>query len=628
MSVVNIEKILKKHKLTYRVQKDGKDVVLDCPFCGADRERFGIHKETKNYNCYKCEIKGIGLKSLNTRLIKLSKGQLKQRKEVPEELNDKEEIAKIDKTLGDKLHLRLRKVKGNKAVPYFKDVRGFSSECIKHFKLGYRVFKNGNGDKYPYTAIPYYQKGEVVNLKYRTLTPPPTEEDEFKQWKKFKWRREVGGISALFNGDVITEDMDSLFITEAEMDCMSLWTNGYKNVASVTVGAKGFKTAWYDKLKSVRKIFLVFDNDVAGQEGAFNMAKRIGFDRCYNVLLPDGVNDLNDFFWDGRTHQERYSTDDFNELLVSAKPFELPDSYTGKDMLKEMHKDLITGNEDELVGLESPWDSLNEIMPKIKPGHMTVIAARPKCGKTTLALYWIYCLLKAGYKVLFICCEMRPKALQTKMVQMHRKDYTNETGITEEMILEMAVSVPNENIVYKYPDPSLLDDEKKLAEFISDCHQRYGSEILVFDNIQFMARSKDGKTADKAGVASRMFKTTTELHDMRSFIISQPRKTNHNRALEVDDLKDTSSIYQDLDHLLLLHRAFEENDSSSSVQKGIMSEMMEVKAVSRWGDGGTCRLWMNGERGIFKDYGPSFEKHEQQRREEIKERMKRKRGNQ
>ena len=31
-------------------------------------------------------------------------------------------------------------------------------------------------------------------------------------------------------------------------------------------------------------------------------------------------------------------------------------------------------------------------------------------------------------------------------------------------------------------------------------------KFLVFDNIQFMSRTKDGKTADKAGVASRMFK--------------------------------------------------------------------------------------------------------------------------
>ena len=83
------------------------------------------------------------------------------------------------------------------------------------------------------------------------------------------------------------------------------------------------------------------------------------------IVLPDTVKDLNEFFWDSKTHQERYSVDDFNELVAKAKPFELPESYTGRDMLKEMMTDLITGNEDEMVGLESPWDSLNEIMPKI-----------------------------------------------------------------------------------------------------------------------------------------------------------------------------------------------------------------------------------------------------------------------
>ena len=79
---------------------------------------------------------------------------------------------------------------------------------------------------------------------------------------------------------------------------------------------------------------------------------------------------------------------------------------------------------------------------------MTVVAARRKVGKTTLALYWVYCLLKAGYKILFICCEMRQKHFNKKCFRCTEKDYTVEDGTTEEMILEMNVSIPNENIVY------------------------------------------------------------------------------------------------------------------------------------------------------------------------------------
>ena len=276
-----IEKTLKKHKLEgYRVPEKKVKRNPRLSFCDDDRQRLGVHIETGNYNCFNCGVKGLGIKSLDNRLTKLGKGQHKQRKSIPEELN-KEEISKVDKTLADKLHIKLRKTKGNKAVPYFKQVRGLSVDCIKHFKLGFRLFKNPSGEKYPYASIPYIQNGETVDVKYRTLREAPTDEAEFKGVKNSNGE-EGGGISALLNGDIITEDMDSIFITEAELDCMSLWSNGYQNVVSVTVGAKGFKTAWYDKLKSVKKIFLVFDNDVTGQEGAFNMAKRIGFDRCYN----------------------------------------------------------------------------------------------------------------------------------------------------------------------------------------------------------------------------------------------------------------------------------------------------------------------------------------------------------
>ena len=40
-------------------------------------------------------------------------------------------------------------------------------------------------------------------------------------------------------------------------------------------------------------MYLCFDSDEAGQKGAYIVADKLGFERCKNILLPEG-QDLND----------------------------------------------------------------------------------------------------------------------------------------------------------------------------------------------------------------------------------------------------------------------------------------------------------------------------------------------
>lgn len=635
LGVAEIKKVLDKHKIKHQVPADGKgNITSDCPFCGADRQRFGIRIETNAFNCFKCDTRGLTIASLDKKLSDLSSGTLKKRKELPKEVEEAE-IVTIDTSIAAKVHKRIRK-KGNPVLAYARQERGFSNNAIKHFQLGFKTF-SFRGNESNYLAIPYFENGNCVNLKYRTVEEAPKkDEDAIKKWKKFKWKREKGGKSSLYNSDCITPDTKTLYIVEAELDLISLWSNGIKNVVSTTVGAKGFKGEWKKRLKNVERIYIIYDNDIAGQEGARLMAKRLGYHRCYNVTLPEDVNDVNEFFWDVNHKSERYSIDDFHNLVSKSTQFEVPNVYSGRDLAKQLLIDIETSNEDSLVGIRSPWPTFNEILPQFKPGHMMVIAARPKVGKTSLALYWFYVLLCSGHKLLFICCEMNEKALLEKMLIIHNKDWNEyiEHETPEEQkerkrraILEMCVSVPVENIKFHYPNVDELKDDEKMRESITECVQNYGTEAVVFDNIQFVSRSKSGNTSDVTGVWSRMFKSIAEQLDLYMFLISQPRRTNHNRALDVDDLKDSSSIFQDLDHLILAHRAYIDKDRlDGDKKKGVMEDMMQLKVVSRWGEGGTVDLWFNGERGVLLDNGPTYEKRKREKIEEIKRRQRAQRG--
>lgn len=67
---------------------------------------------------------------------------------------------------------------------------------------------------------------------------------------------------------------------------MQLWQRGITNVLSVTLGAGYFPQEWVDQLKDVKKIYLCYDNDDAGKEGAKKTAEILGKDRVKIIDIP------------------------------------------------------------------------------------------------------------------------------------------------------------------------------------------------------------------------------------------------------------------------------------------------------------------------------------------------------
>lgn len=624
----NITKLLDKHGLTYHAPEDGQgNVQLNCPFCEETNQRFGVHINSEKWNCFNCGIKSLTLPSLDKKLTQLANGELDQRKTLPKEETESNYVVINPKIVPN--GFKKLKLKGRRTLGYLRKDRGFTIPAIKHFKLGTRVFKDKRGNAHEYLIVPYIENKEVVNIKYRTTEPQPTEPDEKKMWKKFKWRREKGGKSVLFNGDCITDDTEEVFLLEAELDAISLWSQGIQNVVSTTVGAgatgtSGFKQEWYEKLLVAKKIYILYDNDEKGQEGALGIAKRLGLKRCYNIVLPKDVKDVNEFFWNTKTKEPNYSMEDFKHLKENAQQFKIPDIISSRESLRTVLKRVVNGDEGELRGMPSPWKNVNKIIGGVKPGELIVVAARPKVGKTTATFQWISEIAEHGDPTFYICCEMKHDELSSKLIAMKRKDFTNVAELTEHQVLSVMTSFPTENLHYWYPFEDDLNDIDKIREKIREAVQRYGCKYVVFDNLQFLTRSKSGNSSDLGGIASRMFKTLAVELDIVIFLVVQPRKTNNNRPLSVDDLKDTSSTFQDLNTLILMHRPYIEGDKLSDDEEDnkAMSDLCQIDVVMRSGPGGRAWLWFNGPRSLFKAEGPSFDKEIKAEMDKIKTRMK------
>lgn len=596
------------------VMQVGNNLQANCPFCDDDRQRFGINNNPNHayygyWNCLNggCDEKGRSVKSLQKQLNKLTGDDERAKIELKEPSNDSHEDADIDQTKAAKYYNNIEK-KDRKAKDYLMEERGFSVKTIKYFMLGSWKKKG-----YEYVSLPFWEDGILVNIKFRAIN--------FKE-KSYKWRRITGGKSSLFHDEVLdNQDIKEIFLCEAELDAIALWNAGFKNVVAVTTGAKAMQPEWYERLERFERINLVFDNDVDGQDGAEKMAKRLGMNRCYNIVLPqdeikeDGkkkiLKDANQYFWDKDSRKERYKISNFKKLVNSSKQFQVKAVLSLTEAYRELIKIRHTADEDELIGYTTQWTRINKILPRSKPGFFVVVTANPKVGKTSWVMDWFLGLGKHGIPSYIECCEMRQLRMAEKTIANVLPDFTNVDDLTELQIRQARFQNPADIMYLGYPEVGTIELEA-MCEKITNVVRRYGVKAVCFDHLHFLVRGENVR--DKIGEVTRRFKLLAEQLGILFVLIAQARKVENNRIPTANDLKDSSSIYQDLDSLVILHRRIKMDDNyggskgKDKEDTGKMESITEVHVTSRWGEGGACLLNFNGRKAKYYESGPSYDK--------------------
>ncbi len=127
---------------------------------------------------------------------------------------------------------------------------------------------------------------------------------------KQKYAYDLGGRTALFGSDKLTNDITVVVVTEGEMDALVLWSKNIPAVSS-TGGAQSFQQDFVPLLEG-KKVYLCFDNDDAGAVGLTKTLELLP--DAYIVFVPEvvGVKDISDFCSRGG---------DFHSLMQTAKQY-------------------------------------------------------------------------------------------------------------------------------------------------------------------------------------------------------------------------------------------------------------------------------------------------------------------
>lgn len=310
------------------------ELITHCLFNDCDADSRGneahlyIKAETGQYFCHKCGEKG-GVKSLREALGYTDNiSPLPPSETVPN-------APKQAKKCHNQLPLNIRE--------WLKNDRLLLDEDIDDYELGYGEFYGKS-----WVTIPVRDTaGNVLFMKLR--------QDPFLQSGGPKYMSS-GGEATIFNADALKDKPDQLIICEGEFDCLVLRAYGIPAITS-TAGARTFKDEWIEQLSFVRHLYVCFDNDEAGRQGAVELIEKLGASlpntSVLQITLPDEVGehgDITDYF----KQQDADPSDLFDKYAVlrtGPKPIDVSvfEELSTKDLASILDITIKHDNENKLV---------------------------------------------------------------------------------------------------------------------------------------------------------------------------------------------------------------------------------------------------------------------------------------
>lgn len=314
--------------------------------------------------------------------------------------------------------------------------------------------------------FPYYENGECVNVKFRSM-----EGKHFRQIANA--RKTLFGIDDVHG--------DTCIIVEGEIDKLSFEVAGVLNAVSVPDGAppegskpsdRKFEYLQNDLLASVKKIIVATDNDGPGLTLQEELVRRLGPDRCWRVTWPSDCKDANEVLL-------KHGVDAVLGLIEQAKPCPIDGVLEVNDVVDQV----LRLYEDGLPsGLSTGWASMDKHYT-VQSGEMTIVTGIPGDGKSE----WLDALMAnmaMQHDWSFAVCSPENMPLQRHISKLIEKFVglpfgRNLQGRMQLRDVAQALELVQRHFVFIAPDESITIDS--LLETARSLVTRYGIRGLVID---------------------------------------------------------------------------------------------------------------------------------------------------
>jgi len=394
--------------------------------------------------------------------------------------------------------------------------RGIPTEVLKKNRIGWGPSIGQN----PAIKFPYIKEGAVVNIKHRTLDKQHRQE---KNAAKCFYRFDAA-LAAAEAGEKV------FYITEGEIDALSLQTAGFE--ASVSVpdgapqpGAKEYRTK-FDFLKGAEgllerfnRIVLVVDNDDPGKALERELARRIGIEKCWRVTYPDDCKDANDVL-------REFGIEGIETLIDTAEPYPIDGLYLAENYRAEV---LQLYHKGPNRGFSTGWLKAIDPLYMVHPGQISIVTGIPGSGKSNfLDALMVNMAQKHGWGFGVFSAENWPVErhlqglIEKKIGKPFGKNGQFEPRMTPQEMIE-GLGFVNKHFYFIVPREEILSvdailEKARVAIF------RHGVSGLVIDPWNEIEHLFDGLTEtqyiSKQLTKIRRFARTNAVH---VWVVAHPR---------------------------------------------------------------------------------------------------------
>jgi len=261
-------------------------------------------------------------------------------------------------------------------------------------------------------------------------------------------------------------------------------------------------------------------------------------------------------------------------------------------------------HDDELVGIDTGYQRLNEVFGGWHNSDLVVIGARPAMGKTALLLQLA---LNAKVPVGIVSAEMPRDQLALRLVaNVGRVDATrlrNAKNLMDDDWPRITSAVGRlQNCRFRIldqPAPTLAE----ISNFARRVTTQHGGQALFLDYIQrIKPRDRSIPKHEQVGEIVLGLKELARELDIPVIALAQVNREVEkrvNKRPQMGDLKHSGEIEQEADTVILLYRDEVYNEDSS--EKGAVELIIDK---NRHGPIGTTKLAWRGEFMQFTELAP------------------------
>ena len=213
-------------------------------------------------------------------------------------------------------------------------------------------------------------------------------------------------------------------------------------------------------------------------------------------------------------------------------------------------------------GVKTGFDDLDSLTNGLHPGNMIVLAARPAVGKSTLGLDIARnAAIKGGNTAVIFSLEMSRSEITMRMLSAEARVGLNNIrsgSLNEEEWGRLAKRMGEISqaplFIDDSPNLSLMEIRAKSRRL----KQRHNLKLIVIDYLQLMTSGKRVENRQQeVSEFSRNLKLLAKELEVPIIAISQLNRSPEQRADKkpmLSDLRESGSIEQDADVVILLHR--------------------------------------------------------------------------